>query len=173
MPTATVERKLSHKQAAFVDAYLLNSNATQAAKLAGYSERSAGETGTELLHKPHVLAVINAKRCEITNESKVTVAWVLAMLVESATVCLKTMKIRDKDGISTGDVKLVDSAGGHKALELLGKHLGMFVERVEVDATINVSNPALQAFSVDELRALSDKLAIEVPVVEAEIKEIL
>lgn len=45
--------KLTHKQDAFVKAYLLNGgNATQAAITAGYSEKTAQQVGSENLLKP-------------------------------------------------------------------------------------------------------------------------
>ncbi len=54
--------KLSPKQAAFIDEYLIDSNATQAAIRAGYSEKTAKQMGTENLSKPAIYAAIAAKQ---------------------------------------------------------------------------------------------------------------
>lgn len=62
-------KKLTVKQQAFVDEYLIDLNATQAAIRAGYSEKTAGSTGSENLQKPEIAEAIQkavAKRSERT-----------------------------------------------------------------------------------------------------------
>lgn len=46
--------KLSERQRKFCEYYASSGNATEAAKLAGYSEKTATETGYENLRKPHI-----------------------------------------------------------------------------------------------------------------------
>jgi phage terminase small subunit len=53
------ERKLTRRQRAFIDAYVLSLNATQAAITAGYSKDSATVLGHETLMKPYVRAEID------------------------------------------------------------------------------------------------------------------
>lgn len=50
--------KLTTKQKAFADNYIRMGNAVEAAKQAGYSERTAKTIGTENLTKPHILEYI-------------------------------------------------------------------------------------------------------------------
>ncbi len=45
---------LTFKEAQFIAEYLVDGNATRAAKVAGYSERSAAKTGHDILQKPHI-----------------------------------------------------------------------------------------------------------------------
>ncbi len=52
---------MTPKQAAFVDEYVVDFNATQAAIRAGYSERSAYNTGYQTLHHPEVAIAIEAR----------------------------------------------------------------------------------------------------------------
>ncbi len=47
-------KKLTPKQAAFVNEYLVDLNAAGAARRAGYSERTAAEVGYENLRKPQI-----------------------------------------------------------------------------------------------------------------------
>lgn len=47
-------------------------------------------------------------------------------------------------------VKLLDKT---KALELLGKHLGMFKEKVTIDGNVNTNNP-FSGMSIEELRKI-------------------
>ncbi|RID91195.1 terminase small subunit [Gemmobacter lutimaris] len=55
---AGAKRPLNDKQRAFAKEYLIDLNATQAAIRAGYSERTAGQIGYELLKKPEIQAEI-------------------------------------------------------------------------------------------------------------------
>lgn len=64
--------KLTPKQAAFVQEYLVDLNATQAAKRAGYSERTASRTGSENLSKPVIAAAIAKAQTERANRTQVT-----------------------------------------------------------------------------------------------------
>lgn len=57
---------LSNKRKAFVEAYLRSWNATQAAIAAGYSERTAGSQGHELLKIPEIDAAIKRRLTELT-----------------------------------------------------------------------------------------------------------
>lgn len=50
--------KLTPRQQAFADYYIECGNATEAAKKAGYSEKTAGQTGNENLKKPQISAYI-------------------------------------------------------------------------------------------------------------------
>lgn len=65
---------LNDKQRRFVDEYLIDLNATQAAIRAGYSEKTAGSQGFDLLKKPEIADAIHsamqerAERTEITQD---------------------------------------------------------------------------------------------------------
>lgn len=59
------EKKLTHKQRVFIDEYLRDFNATQAAIRAGYSEKTAYSIGSENLTKPEIKAEIDAKMAEL------------------------------------------------------------------------------------------------------------
>lgn len=71
---------LNDKQRAFVEAYVRSWNATQAAIAAGYSEKTAGSQGHELLKKPEIDAEIKRRLEELTMSE----AEVLARLTEHA-----------------------------------------------------------------------------------------
>lgn len=67
-------RKLSPKQKLFVDEYLVDLNATQAAIRAGYSKKTAGWIGNQLLVKTHIAQAVQgamekrSRRTEITQD---------------------------------------------------------------------------------------------------------
>ncbi len=59
--------ELTNKQKRFVDEYLVDLNATQAAIRAGYSERAANSTGPRLLKKPAVAAAVCERQARISD----------------------------------------------------------------------------------------------------------
>ena len=61
MSDETPEVKLTNKQRAFIEEYLLDFNATRAAKAVGYSEKTAHSIGSELLTKTYIADEINAR----------------------------------------------------------------------------------------------------------------
>lgn len=60
--TSNADKALSPKQQRFVDEYLVDLNATQAAIRAGYSRDTAGSIGHENLKKPEIQAAISIAR---------------------------------------------------------------------------------------------------------------
>lgn len=107
------ERKLTGKQVAFVDAYTgpARGNATEAARLAGYkgNDVTLGRVGCDNLKKPQIAQAIAAK-----TESRG---------IESDGILDAIHRIAMDDGERTSD-RL-------KALELLGKHLGLWLRDVD------------------------------------------
>ena len=61
----TDERKLTNKQRLFVDYYLQSFNASDAARKAGYSERTARQIGSHLLTDVDIQAEIQARLHEV------------------------------------------------------------------------------------------------------------
>lgn len=110
---------LTAKQKRFVEEYLIDLNATQAAIRAGYSARCAGEIGHENLRKPQIAAEIEKAQAERSDDCGVTVEYVLTGLKREA---------EDRSKGSTHGARV-------QALIALGKHRGMFVDKGEIDVT--------------------------------------
>lgn len=72
--------KLTPKQKAFCDEYLICGNATKAAKKAGYSERTAGEIGFQNLKKLEISEYIAKRQKEIEDSKIADVAEVMRFL---------------------------------------------------------------------------------------------
>lgn len=71
---------LSVQESLFCDAYFVSFNATEAAKQAGYSERSAYSQGAKLLERPHVQRELARRREQMARKFKVTAERVLEEL---------------------------------------------------------------------------------------------
>lgn len=104
---------LTPKQKQFVTEYLVDLNATAAARRAGYSAKTADRIGPELLGKTCVSQAIQEAMQERQQRTEVTQDYVIKKLKE----------ITDKDASDAQDSDL-KYANKIKALELLGKHLG-------------------------------------------------
>lgn len=143
---------LTDKQIMFVKEYLIDLNATQAAIRAGYSKKTAGKIGNENLTKPEIQAEIEKcmkareKRTEVTQDRVVQelAAIAFARATDYAEVVNNSVKIKNTDQLEENQVRAIagikEGANGveiklndkEKALELLGRHLGMFKDKVEV-----------------------------------------
>ncbi|WP_264971992.1 terminase small subunit [Pseudomonas aeruginosa] len=73
---------LTKKQRLFVDEYLLDLNATQAAIRAGYSTRRATEIGYQLLQRSEVAQAIQAAMAERSKRTEVEADYVIRRLRE-------------------------------------------------------------------------------------------
>ena len=102
----------------------------EAANTAGYSEKGAHVEATRLLKNPKIqarIAELTERKAEkVITTAAITKAWVLEELRENAERCLQRKPILDRNG---QEVWAFDAPGANRALELIGKELGMFVER--------------------------------------------
>lgn len=114
---------LTPKQTAFVREYLVDMNATQAAIRAGYSPRSASRIAVELLNKTHVAQAVQEAQNARAAQSQRTAQDVLRDIQEVT-----------RDARQSGQLKIA-----LRGLELEGRHLGMFTERVEMSGALNLS----------------------------------
>lgn len=154
--------KLTDKQQRFVDEYLIDLNATQAAIRAGYSVDTAAVIGCENLIKPNIQEAIakemaeRSKRIGINQDRvvqelarmafvKITdIADRNGLIKESATeddlACIESIKVKRSktDNGSLSEEREVKIASKVKALELLGKHLGMWNDKINMNVTLPV-----------------------------------
>ncbi len=112
---------LTDKQAAFVREYCVDWNGTQAAIRAGYSAKTAQEQSSRLLSKAIVQAAVAEARAAAVEKNAVTVDEILGGLREIAFP-------PEQKGVQVSTIWPRDRL---KALELLGRHLGIFIDRKE------------------------------------------
>ena len=122
------------KQERFIQEYLIDLNATQAAIRAGYSEKTATEQGARLLTIVKVKEAIEAAKAQRAKQAKITAEQVLADIVSIQKAAM-SMK-HDNDGNEV----MTNPNAALKAAELLGKHLGMWTDKIDhssKDGTLN------------------------------------
>jgi phage terminase small subunit len=147
---------MNRKRHRFVEEYLIDLNATQAAIRAGYSEKTAYSVGEEILKKPEVQNAISAALAERSEKTKITAERVVQELAALAFTDFRKavawgpdgVTLLPSDGLSDGEAAIIaevtetrSETGGSikakrydklKALELLGRHLGMFSDKVDL-----------------------------------------
>jgi len=146
---------LNPKQQRFVEEYLIDLNATQAAIRAGYSAKTANRIGTENLSKLVIQAEIAERQAERAIRVKITADMVLQELGRIAFTDRRKIFSWGPDGVKFVPSESLDEAtaalvekasqtvtegGGTirvktsskiEALKLIGQHLGAHVERME------------------------------------------
>lgn len=127
---------LTPKQRRFVDEYLVDLNATQAAIRAGYSLKTAKQIGSRLLTNVDIAAGVAAKQAVRAEATELSEQWVIDRLrenVERSMVAVPVMAFDHdkKQMVETGEYTYQGNVA-NKALELIGKHRGMFIERREL-----------------------------------------
>jgi len=160
---------LTQKQKRFCEEYLVDLNATQAAIRAGYSPDTAYSIGAENLKKPEIRARIDKAMAERSKRTGVNAERVLrelakiafvnapdvidldkAVVLDSATpddtAAISGVKVKrsitDSGETIEREIKLADKI---KALELLGKHLGMFTDKMELSGKVETGSDKLDA----------------------------
>lgn len=160
---------LTPKQEAFVREYLIDLNATQAARRAGYSERTARQAGAENLSKPVIQAAIQEgqrARKERTESDADRVVRELARLAYSdlrklvdwgpdgvalkdsaeipddAAACVES--VSQTTSLSGGSIK-IKLHSKVSALGLLAKHLGLLKDPTPLEILLAALPPELGA----------------------------
>lgn len=158
---------LTKKQKLFVEEYLIDLNATQAAIRAGYSPDTAKEIGCENLTKPNIRNAIDKAMAERSRRTGINQDRILMELAKIAlvnpekvvnfdeatiredaqpedlaavaSVKVKRFPTKDGEGIER-EIKFYDKT---KALDLAGRHLGMFKDKVEISGSLETEKTKL------------------------------
>ena len=147
------QRKLNPKQQRFVEEYLIDLNATQAAIRAGYSPKTDTAIASENLSKPSISAAIACAMAERSKRTGITQDRILEELAKVAFIkltdivddtgkikagatdedraCIESIKYKRTD-TDTGysEEREVKASSKLKAIELLMRHTGMLDSRI-------------------------------------------
>ena len=148
--------KLTAKEAKFVEEYLIDLNASAAARRAGYSVKTSNRTGPENLSKPHIQKALTFARQELSAKSGITPEMVIQGFADlafadladcydesgylknihdipkPARMALAGLEVfeefdgRGDDRVKIGETKKVKRWDPHKGLDSLAKHFGLY-----------------------------------------------
>lgn len=118
---------LTPKQQRFIEEYLVDLSAAGAVRRAGYKVRRPDQQGYELLRKPEIALAIGQMRQRLSERTQRTAADVLADIERVKADAMQQVKDHD-----TGTLSMLDHKAALKALELEGKHRGIFDERMRL-----------------------------------------
>lgn len=130
---------MTKKQKRFVEEYLIDLNATQAAIKAGYSPKTAKQTGSENLSKPDLRAYIDEQLNKIHSAKIADAEEVMKYLtsVMRGEHTEQVLKLAG-DGFQTITDIDVSAKDRLKAAELVGKRYGLFTEKVGLEGAVPV-----------------------------------
>lgn len=153
---------MTDRELLFVDEYLVDFNAKHAAIRAGYSPKTARNAAawikSDSPEKPRLRALIDEKLARISRRTGVTSERIMAELAAIAfanitdvvdpetgklledakrtdAAAVASIRIKDGEDFTEHETKLCDKL---KALELLGKHLGMFRDNIQLQGSVPV-----------------------------------
>jgi len=124
-------QSLTPKQNRFIEEYLLDLNATQAAIRAGYSEKTARQVASENLSKPYIAKAVADKQSELSERTGDTLEKLDADIQDLYLACREEVPLF-KNGKIIG-YKMRNAAVAAKCLELRGRRLGAFVDKLKTE----------------------------------------
>lgn len=153
----------------FAQEYIIKFNGTEAAIKAGYAEKSARVTASRLLTQDNIQELIQfymkerEKRTEITGDMVIQELAKLALsdirelyddtgrllepheLSDNAAASVSSFKVTStqigsKDNLEEKTIEEYKRHSKEKALELLGRHFGLFNDKLKVEAEFNLAS---------------------------------
>jgi phage terminase small subunit len=134
------DKYLKREHQIFIDAYVVHRNASAAARAAGY--KSARNSGSRLLKVPEIKAEIDRRTQEHLAARQVDKQWVLDRIIEE---------------IERAQASGTKSQTALKGLELLARHMGMFVERQEITLESSMLETLAERMAEGQARVLESK----------------
>jgi phage terminase small subunit len=144
-------KKLTLKQAKFTKEYLKSGNATDAArKVYKVNDKTASVMGAENLAKPCIQLAVQSAAEKLGINPEYVLGGIKEIFEFNKQ---KRLKAKQINGEFFNEEEMVDAQASLKASDLLGKHLKLFVDKIELDAKVEVS-------SEDERKKLAKKVAL-------------
>lgn len=159
---------MNARQSAFVNEYLIDLNATQAAIRAGYSAKTAYSQGERLLKNAEVAAAVSAAQAERSQRTRINADWVLSRLGAEVEADLADLYREDgsvkpvhewpliwRQGLvagveverlaeGIGTVTKIKISDRIKRIDLIGKHIDVQAFKEKVEHTGGIAVTVLQ-----------------------------
>lgn len=136
--------------ARFVTEYLRHGDGKKALITCGWQGKNPGTAANRLLRKPGVRREIMRELENVRDATRVTKSYVVAHLKRVAERSMQEVPVLDSEGNETGEYKF-DSSGANRSLELLGKTLGIFIEK-QITVTMSLEELVTESMKLTEAR---------------------
>lgn len=128
----------------FAQEYAKSLNVSQSAINAGYSEKTAASQGSRLLKNVKVITRVRELQNEMLERLPVSIFTVIQGYLDVYNRCMTAIPVTkwdytEKMMVETGDY-VFDSKGALSALDSIGKYLGMFTDKVKIDANVRTTD---------------------------------
>lgn len=158
---ALENKELSDRELIFVKEYIIDFNASRAYRQAGYSASNNCAMAHYLKQRPHVAKAIQGEMDKRAIRLEVTQDNVLRDILEVKNRCMQRSPVFVKGGVQAIDedgnhIWTFNSKGALTALELIGKHLGMFVNKVQLSG-LNGGPIEIESKKTIDLSGLTDE----------------
>lgn len=177
---------LNPKQQRFCEEYVVDLNGTKAAIRAGYSQRSAAVQSARLLIKDNIKTKIDELKSKKSQKVQITAELVLGELLKLATAdlslaydehgnlkpikdipeavrkCISSVESFEeyqgagKDRLYIGETKKIKFWDKTKSLDLLGRHLALFTDNIDLSSKDGSMTPK-SAITINQMK-ISDKI---------------
>ncbi|QPB42213.1 terminase small subunit [Rodentibacter haemolyticus] len=141
--------KLTPKQEKFCQLYIELGNASEAYRQAydcsKMTTKTINEEAVKLLNNPKITPRVEELQNEHKQRHNLTVDQVISDLIEYRDICMgrKPLKLttvvkNNQEGTANAvdtECFVFEASGANKAFELLGKHLGMFTQKVDMTSS--------------------------------------
>jgi phage terminase small subunit len=124
--------RMTPKQKRFIAEYSIDLNATRAAIRAGYSKRSAAQIGERLLRNVEISTAVQKANDKILTKAELTAEEVIQRIWDNVKRC------EDPNDYQPFAV--------FKGLELLGKHLGLFTNKIEHSSSFSIKDAVMEGW---------------------------
>lgn len=148
-------KRLTTKQRRFCEGIASGLSQKDAAICAGYSRQSADQQASALMNHPNVARRLEELHRPSGEMARVDAEWITRQLILIYCQAMRGVPVLDRDGNPTG-ARVRNFAGALRALELLGKRLGMFVTSVQ--ETRRDELPELAHLTADQRASLREAL---------------
>lgn len=145
--------KLTPKQKAFADNYIISGNATEAAKKAGYSDKTARQMGAENLSKPYIMEYIQSRTAPTEQKRIATGDEVLQFFT-------RVMNGEEKDAFGL-DVSISDKmSAGREILKRNIDNRKLEIELLKLESQVKDNQPEEEAEDnfMDALNAQAEEV---------------
>ena len=155
-PVLTEQNKL------FVD-YLLadpQENATQAAIKAGYSKKSAGSLGNQMMKRPAIRAEIQRRKAERKARMNIDQDFVVTELLDLLRMAKGDKAIISSKKNDDGQIEKVmkyqsNLTAANKTIEMIGRHLGVFNDKQDITLTSSLEKTMMDISAENDAKRVS------------------